>query len=636
MSLLIFGLYFWFSFLSLEKPAYDISLVTLGLSIAAGAAGAIARLVSGLRGEFTRTLISYLLLAATVGFLLYDTYGLLSPYVFMWTLVASFAGLFGLFSSVPVFLIALASFALQFSNGQINSSNLVSTVLITVVPIIFSIIVWSHVRKISNYQTSRNPAAYKQQSSEMTSLVSGAEGLIDAIGDGVLAVDSQGVVQLINPAAEHILGWGEQDATNLNYLSVVKLSSEQGQELSPAQDPIKQAIASNQEVRSKTLQAETKSGKKIFVSVTASPLGQTGSGVIVVVRDITKERSEERQQAEFISTASHEMRTPVASIEGYLGLALNPATAQIDQKARDYITKAHESAKHLGRLFQDLLDVSKAEDGRLSNEPVLLDIIPYVGEVVEGLTPKATEKGLELTYKPILKTGEKGERNLSPVFYANLDKDHVRELVANLTENAIKYTPKGSVSVDVTGDDKHIVISIADSGIGIPKEDIPHLFQKFYRVDSSDTREIGGTGLGLYLCRRLAETMGGRIWAESIHGQGSTFFVELPRIDRQEADRLRAQQEQPNIAPEKPKPIEPPHPTAPAPTPAPPMPAPTPPPAEPVPPQPAAATSQLKTNRVNIPISQIEQNPAAYTRAGAVQAAANRQVDYQRARQNQP
>ena len=111
----------------------------------------------------------------------------------------------------------------------------------------------------------------------------------------------------------------------------------------------------------------TGSGKKLIVSLVVSPIGDIGSGVIIVFRDITKTKSDEREQAEFISTASHEMRTPVASIEGYLGLALNPNTAQIDQKARDFIEKAHASAQHLGRLFQDLLDVSKADDGRLSN-----------------------------------------------------------------------------------------------------------------------------------------------------------------------------------------------------------------------------------------------------------------------------
>jgi hypothetical protein len=234
------------------------------------------------------------------------------------------------------------------------------------------------------------------------------------------------------------------------------------------------------------------------------------------------------------------MRTPVASIEGYLGLTLNPATAQIDDKARDFITKAHESAQHLGRLFQDLLDVSKAEDGRLSNNPKVVDVVAYLHDVVEGLRPKAEEKGLRMLYKPLPddSASQVNERRLTPVFYVNLDNDHLREVVANLVENAIKYTPQGDVVVDINGDDEHVVVSIADSGIGIPAEDMPHLFQKFYRVDNSDTREIGGTGLGLYLCRRLAETMGGRIWADSEYKKGSTFYLELPRISHEDATRM--------------------------------------------------------------------------------------------------
>ena len=124
------------------------------------------------------------------------------------------------------------------------------------------------------------------------------------------------------------------------------------------------------------------------------------------------------------------------------------------------------------------------------------------------------------------------------MFYANVDNDHLREVLNNLVENAIKYTPSGDVIVDVTGDNDHVRVSIKDSGIGIPREDIPHLFQKFYRVDNTATREIGGTGLGLYLCRRLAEVMGGRIWVESEFKKGSTFYLELSRTDRDTAMRL--------------------------------------------------------------------------------------------------
>jgi hypothetical protein len=229
------------------------------------------------------------------------------------------------------------------------------------------------------------------------------------------------------------------------------------------------------------------------------------------------------------------MRTPVASIEGYLGLALNPSTAQIDDKARDFITKAHQSAQHLGRLFQDLLDVSKADDGRLSNNPTVIDIVELTHNVAEGLLPQANAKGLRIDFKPrpdLYDTADKrDDRTVTPVYYTKADADHLREILNNLVENAIKYTLEGGVVIDVKGDDNSIVVSIQDSGIGIPKEDIGHLFQKFYRVDNSDTREIGGTGLGLYLSRKLIEAIGGTIWVESTYKQGSTFFIKLPRLD---------------------------------------------------------------------------------------------------------
>jgi signal transduction histidine kinase len=338
------------------------------------------------------------------------------------------------------------------------------------------------------------------------------------------------------------MGWSKQDAMSLSYKSVLKLLNQRNEELDAASDPIQQAINTNSEIRTSSLTLVTKNDKKIMLSLVVSPVGESGSGVITVFHDVTKEKAEEREKAEFISTASHEMRTPVASIEGYLGLALNPNTAQIDARARDFIMKAHGSAEHLGRLFQDLLDVAKSEDGRMSNNPSVINLVTFVRDIVLGLKDKAEAKELRITYKPMPE--DSTERHIAPAYSVNLDKDHIREIVDNLIENAIKYTPKGEIVVDVTGDDDHVTVSVTDSGIGIPAEDIPHLFQKFYRVDNKDTREIGGTGLGLFLSRRLAEMMGGRIWVESKYGTGSTFFVQLPRISSQEATRLSEQQAQ--------------------------------------------------------------------------------------------
>lgn len=381
--------------------------------------------------------------------------------------------------------------------------------------------------------------AYHALAQELSQVANKSEIVINAIGDGVIATDSKGIIQLINPAAQAIIGWGKQDAEDLDYRSVLHLSDDKGNDLAPDAGPVQQVLHGSDSLTRNDLLLTTNSGKRINISLLVSPVGNFGNGAIIVFRDITSEVSENKQRTEFISTASHEMRTPVAAIEGYLGLALNPATAQIDDKARAYLTKAHESAEHLGRLFQDLLDVSKAEDGRLKNEPKVIELADFVRESASILASKAEEKGLSLAFQPDIT--ENVSNSISPVFYVEVDPDHLRETVSNLIENAIKYTKEGTVTVNVTGDETHAVISIADTGIGIAAEDIPHLFQKFYRIDNTDTREIGGTGLGLYLCRRLVESMNGRLWVESEAGKGSTFYVELSRVSAEEAERLQNQ-----------------------------------------------------------------------------------------------
>ena len=427
---------------------------------------------------------------------------------------------------------------MQYIGGRLTSETIVVIVISSFLPILASLLIWRS--KSDKDELNNDNRAYRNLANELSEVANKSEVVINAIGDGVIAIDNQGIIQLINPAAQQIIGWGKQDAMALNYKSVLKLVDQKDEALDAINDPIQQALNINQQIRTNNLTLMTNSGKQIMISLVVSPIGEIGSGVIIVFHDITKEKAEEREQAEFISTASHEMRTPVASIEGYLGLALNPQTATVDIRASDYIMKAHASAQHLGHLFADLLDVSKADDGRISNNPKVVDIVIFLHEILQGLEQKATDKGLRLIYKP-MPEGTR-EKHITPVYSVNLDNDHIREIINNLVENAIKYTPTGEVIVDIDGDEDHVVISIKDSGIGIPVEDMPHLFQKFYRVDDKNTREIGGTGLGLYLCRRLAEIMGGRIWAESVYNSGSTFFVELPRISNHEATILIEQE----------------------------------------------------------------------------------------------
>lgn len=522
-------LYAWARFI---PTGYQLPIGLSVSDLAAGVAGIGSLIVLILcfwlprKHETEIGIFVYLLTVTVATTTIITSGGVVSPFLVMWIIVAIFAGFFGaIISGIMGILVILQIIATSVQQG-INIQFIIGYLFFGFLPLIFSLVLW-----IRRQKTDDNTSSLENK---LSAVESKSDVVINAIDDGVLAISKDGNIELINPSAQQIIGWDQGDALGLNWKSVLKLVTSDGKDVEDLENPIAQSLSKNQPTHNDKLFLLTSSEKRILVSIVSSPVGTEGEGVIVVFRDITKEKAEEREQAEFISTASHEMRTPVASIEGYLGLALNPATAHIDEKARDFITKAHESAQHLGRLFQDLLDISKVEDGRMKNNPKIINVNEFLKDIFDGLATKADEKQLNYIFMPdIIDEGK--EKSLQPIFYANIDPDHFREVVSNLIENAIKYTPSGEVVVNVTGDDKQISVSVKDSGIGIPAEDIPHLFQKFYRVDNSDTREIGGTGLGLYLSRRLAEAMSGNLRVESKYKEGSTFYLEIPRMSSSDA-----------------------------------------------------------------------------------------------------
>ena len=522
-------LYAWARFI---PTGYQLPIGLSVSDLAAGVAGIGSLIVLILcfwlprKHETEIGIFVYLLTVAVATTTIITSGGVVSPFLVMWIIVAIFAGFFGaIILGIMGLLVILQIIATSVQQG-INVQFIIGYLFFGFLPLIFSLVLW-----IRRQKTDDNTSSLENK---LSAVESKSDVVINAIDDGVLAISKDGNIELINPSAQQIIGWDQGDALGLNWKSVLKLVTSDGKDVEDLENPIAQSLSKNQPTHNDKLFLLTSSEKRILVSIVSSPVGTDGEGVIVVFRDITKEKAEEREQAEFISTASHEMRTPVASIEGYLGLALNPATAHIDEKARDFITKAHESAQHLGRLFQDLLDISKVEDGRMKNNPKIINVNEFLKDIFDGLATKANEKQLNYIFMPdIIDEGK--EKSLQPIFYANIDPDHFREVVSNLIENAIKYTPSGEVVVNVTGDDKQISVSVKDSGIGIPAEDIPHLFQKFYRVDNSDTREIGGTGLGLYLSRRLAEAMSGNLRVESKYKEGSTFYLEIPRMSSSDA-----------------------------------------------------------------------------------------------------
>lgn len=375
--------------------------------------------------------------------------------------------------------------------------------------------------------------------------------LIQSIADGVIVTNTEGKITLMNRTAANMTGWTVQDAAGINVEQVFKVAKEKGEEIPKEEYPFT-AVLAHKAFYNQVLQLTSRDGKKkqvvsLVISPVVTPKGEV-FGAVAVLRDISEQRAAEAQRGEFISTASHEMRTPVAAIEGYLSLALNDKVSTIDSRARGYLEKAHSSTQHLGQLFQDLLTSAKAEDGRLSNHPSVVEMGQFLEQLVEDLRFGAQKKGLNTEFvigssDAIDATKDKGGDGLKvvkPLYYVYVDPDRVREVITNLFDNACKYTDSGKVSIGLTGNNDVVQLYIRDTGAGIPAEDVPHLFQKFYRVDNSATRTIGGTGLGLFIARKIIELYQGRIWVESELGKGSTFFINLPRLSTQKAQELQA------------------------------------------------------------------------------------------------
>ncbi|MBQ3321089.1 PAS domain-containing protein [Candidatus Saccharibacteria bacterium] len=366
-----------------------------------------------------------------------------------------------------------------------------------------------------------------------------AEMALNAIHDGVVITNKSGAVEFINPAGATMTGYSRENAIGLDYGLVIKLESKEGRELMTAENPLIQAMTSGQPLEAfHGSLIVGQSDKRIPVSVSVLPTENMSQKRIITFRDITKELEEEGEQTEFISTASHEMRTPIAAIDGYLSLCLNPQTATIDERAKGYLEASQVASKHLGKLFQDLLDATKLDDNRIKPRFTPEEMVSLVEGITKDYSERAKSQKIALTFGSNKDISFDETRKLSQVVYSFIDKNFIREILDNLIDNALKYTPAGgSIYVNVRGDGDRVLINVTDTGIGISSDDLAHIFQKFYRADNSDTRTVGGTGLGLYLVKQRAEAMGGKVWAESAFGEGSTFFVSLPRLSDDEYEK---------------------------------------------------------------------------------------------------
>ena|SRR3989344_2710376 len=221
---------------------------------------------------------------------------------------------------------------------------------------------------------------------------------------------------------------------------------------------------------------------------------------------------------EFVSLASHELRTPMTAIKGSISTILDGYAGEISPQAREFLTSAYNENDRLVRLVNNLLNISRIEAGKLTFSYSQIDICKLISDVSEGLQMAATEKGIYLSYNQDC-----------PIFKVETDEDKVKEVLINLIGNAIKFTHQGGVSVASRIEADNVIVSVTDSGEGIAQEDQDLLFKKFSQVSSSNySRPSGGTGLGLYICKQIIEGLNGKIWLSSQTGKGSTFSFSLP------------------------------------------------------------------------------------------------------------
>ncbi len=358
-----------------------------------------------------------------------------------------------------------------------------------------------------------------------------AEAILANIADGIYAVNTKRELILFNAKAEELTGWSQKDAVGLPCKKVMNLKNDQSVSICEKDCPALAVWNTGENITRDDMCMLGKGKKDMKLEGSYAPIKDSDgkvTGAICVFRDITKKKEVERMRSEFVSTASHELRTPITAMSGYIELVMNNNVCKIDDKAREYLTKAFNTAGAMSVLIKNLLAVTKIEDRKIEYHITNFPLKELAEEVIDVFGKKAKEKNVDLKFAASPNLTIKGKA-IGRSLDVKADKEQIREVLNNLVENAIKFTENGTITVSIDYDDDFAKACVADTGVGIPEAGQKHLFEKFYQVDNSATRAVGGTGLGLYITRSIVEAFGGKIWVESAEGKGSKFYFTIPR-----------------------------------------------------------------------------------------------------------
>lgn len=346
-----------------------------------------------------------------------------------------------------------------------------------------------------------------------------ADALFESVGEPLVATDEYGKITRVNEPALKVLGLSEEDVVGQTFLKIFEAYDMHGNDIEPINRPIMRALVEGRSISTNLLYVR-KNGSRFPVTVTTSPIMLEGKpiGVIEVFRDITREQQIDRAKTEFVSLASHQLRTPLTAVRWYVELLLKGKMGELTEEQYNSMQEIYESNLRMIDLVNALLSVARIEVGTLTAAPEPSDIVKLAKEAVAELKPLIAEKQIEFS--------ENYDESLPSM---PLDPDLTRIIFQNLLTNAVKYTPDGGkVAVKIASDGKYVKIEVTDTGYGIPKSQQDQLFTKLFRADNVRKKDTDGTGLGLYIVRSIVKNSKGKIWFESEEDHGTTFYVALP------------------------------------------------------------------------------------------------------------
>ncbi len=352
----------------------------------------------------------------------------------------------------------------------------------------------------------------KETLAEISSEKQKAEAILIHMTDGIIALDRSGRILLVNPAAASMTGIDAREAIGLGLGDVLPDSG---------LEELASAVVRGE--RDEAVGRLVFTGPDLVLNAHVAPVreqGQAPGGVVIVLHDITQHEKLDRNRKEFVANVSHELRTPLTTIKSYVETLLEDSPDDPEMQKRFLGVVAGETERMV-RLVNDLLTLSHLDSGRLRWEKKPMSVESLVREIQEKFADRCYRKGVRLVSQ------------IQPDTPAVLgDRDRLEQVISNLLNNAVDFTPPGGrVSLNVESEAGWVTVTVSDTGVGIPSEDLPRIFERFYRVDKARSRQFGGTGLGLSIAKEIIEAHGGEISISSEAGQGTEVVITLPALE---------------------------------------------------------------------------------------------------------